>query len=189
MLSEDEEKLLDGVDDEEGTPTEHRPVLTTVIAAALILVMVSYIWLSPTVFNGLLGLAQSDVVIDDSIEDGNISIVFNDRVEGDLQELYGEFPEEETALCMYGSVDSGTYRVMNYTRPRVISSSYSHVRHEPCPSEAIIVFHTHPQRRCLPSGTDRQTLGDIQERNPKTIMLIMCESQRYTIVDGPGDRL
>ena len=189
MLSEDEEELLDGVEEADGSPSERHPLLTGVIAVCLVLVMVSYIWLSPTVFSGLLGVFQSDVVINSSVSAGNTTIRFSDGVESDLSALYGDFPEEETALCMYGSVDNGTYTVTNYTVPRVISASFSHVRHESCPSSAIVVFHTHPERRCLPSSTDRLTLGEVQERNEKTIMLIMCESNRYTVVTDPEGAL
>lgn len=181
MWSDEEEELLDGVEDEDEPrrfPTWARVSLAVVLA----FVMVSYVWLSPTVFDVLLGWTQSDVVFDRRVSHSGVTVVFSEDVLAELRGIYGEFPEEETALCLFGDVANDTYTVRDLSRPLTYSSSYDHVSHEPCPADAIVVFHTHPQRYCLPSRTDRATLGEVQRRNEDAIMLIMCEPDRYAVV-------
>lgn len=184
MWSDDEEELLDGVEDDDEPPS-WSPTTRFVAAILLAAVMASYVYLFPTLFDALLGWTQSSTLIDNTITRGNVTVAFTDRVQDDLQEMYGEFPDEETALCLYGYRDNTTYHVNNFTQPTVYSASYSHVRHAPCPSSTLIVFHTHPQRQCLPSSTDRESLRDVQERSEDTIMLIMCAPSEFTVVHDP----
>lgn len=184
MWSDDEEELLDGVEDDEEPPV-WSSTTRFIVAVILAAVMASYVYLFPTLFDALLGWTQSDTLIGNTVTSGNITVSFTEAVQEDLQGLYGEFPEEETALCLYGRRENATYYVNDVTQPTVYSSSYSHVRHAPCPPTTLIVFHTHPQRQCLPSGTDRESLRDVQERNDDTIMLIMCAPSEFTVVHDP----
>ncbi|MGM5480317.1 MAG: hypothetical protein ACQESC_02545, partial [Nanobdellota archaeon] len=57
-----------------------------------------------------------------------------------------------------------------------------HVTFESCPKDTLILFHTHPKTNCLASQTDINTLSYRQETlSNKTIMLIMCEENRYAL--------
>lgn len=184
MLSEDEQELLDGVEEEDDVEG-WSPLTKVFLSVLLSFVMLSYVYVFPGIFDTLLGYTQSDPLIESTVVKENTTVVFTDGVKDDLQGIYGEFPEEETALCLYGERRQQTYYVTNYTQPRTYSSSYSHVTHAPCPDTTLIIFHTHPQRRCLPSGADRESLSSMQRRNNESIMLIMCKPARFTIVTSP----
>lgn len=184
MLSDDEKELLDGVEDDKA-PKGWSNTTKTVAAVLLSVVMATYIYLFPTLYDAILGWTQSEVVINKTVSGENATIVFSDQVLNNLYDIYGEFPDEETALCMNGSKNRGTYRITSFTQPRIYSQSYGHVNHAPCPNTTLVVFHTQPQRQCLPSGTDRETLRTVQQRNDDSIMLIMCAPNRFTVVTDP----
>lgn len=153
------------------------------VAVFLVLLMLSFIFLSAPVFNFIYGfVGSSRVDSNNEIFFKNSAVVsFDDDVLLFLQELYDPLGDER-AVCLLGEIKEGVYFVEDYYKPLIFDRSWNSVSHAPCSDESIIMLHTHPLKRCNPSATDRVTLIRSQQANPDIIMLVMCGSRRFSAV-------
>lgn len=132
---------------------------------------------------GRIGTAQLQ---EGELQAQNISIVFVNESASTMNYLYATFQQEqglEIAACMIGTKEENTYTISQILIPDIISQKYNHVTFSTCPTESLIWFHTHPQRKCVASQTDLNTLESVQRRNSDAIMMIMCEDNRFRIIE------
>lgn len=182
MLSQDEKELLKGVQDDPPPKSYSQPMLW-LLGIILAVIMTSYIFLAPTIQDNLAGYIQSSVILENKIESGDTTIHISEEVKETVQSYYTRFPDVETALCLQGTHRNQTvYNITDVYQPTTYSAGFTYVRHEPCDEDTVVMFHTHPERRCQASPQDRVTLEQAQQEQPEMRMLIMCEPRRFNIV-------
>jgi len=153
-----------------------------VISILLILLMLSYFYLSGAVFSYIAGIAGSSRIKEGKISfQDSIEIYLNEEIIQVLQELYNPYGDER-ALCLLGKINNNTYHVEQYFKPIIFDQDWNFVIHSTCPEGTIIMLHTHPFKRCGPSETDIRTLRNTQIMHPERIMLIMCGQKRFGAV-------
>jgi proteasome lid subunit RPN8/RPN11 len=150
------------------------------LGLSLILIL-SYIYLSYPVYDVLAGKIESQKINDNTIISRNINIIFQNQTEKIVFEAYKNNPDVETTLCMKGNVQDNNYYITEIYKPVIYSQSFRHVTHQACSQDTIAMFHTHPYKRCVGSSQDIRTLRNAQETNSDTIMIIMCEPDRFSI--------
>ena len=159
-----------------------RIIFLRVVAVLLVLLMLSFIYLSAPVYTFIYGFAGSSRVVDNEITFRNeVTVFFDEETLAFLQELYDPLGDER-AVCIRGEIKDDEYFVEDYYKPRVFERAWNMVSHEPCDEDTIIMLHTHPFKRCAPSRTDENTLRITQSRNPEIIMLVMCGTRRFSAV-------
>jgi hypothetical protein len=170
-------------EDAEGVRVANRSSrISFFLAVFLILLMLSFLYLSYPVYSYVLGLAGSSKLSgNDVLFRNSVLVSFDDDTLSFLQDLYDPFGDER-AVCLTGSISGNNYVVSNFYEPVVFDSSWNFVSHSPCLDDTIIMLHTHPFSRCEPSRTDRVTLARSKINNPGVIMLVMCGSERFSAV-------
>ena len=165
------------------TNTENRrKITTTIIAASLIFIILSYLYLGAPVYSYILGLAGSSKINNNEITFKNsITVEFNEETLAFLQELYNPLGDER-AVCLRGEIKNNTYFVEEYYKPIIFDRAWNYVSHTPCDLDTIIMLHTHPFKRCEPSRTDRETHRRTKQSNPNILMMVMCGSERFSAV-------
>lgn len=159
-----------------------KKVKTFFLASFLILLMLSFLYLSSPVYSFILGLAGSSKLDGSNvIFENSVIVSFDANTLGFLQDLYNPLGDEH-AVCLLGDVVDGKYVVTDYYVPLISDHDWNFVSHAPCNDDAIIMLHTHPFKRCEPSQTDRNTLKMTQLRNDKMLMLVMCSKNRFSAV-------
>ena len=153
------------------------------IATFLVLLMLSFLYLSAPVYTYIYGLAGSSKVnLQNEITFKNqVTVQINEETLHFLQELYDPLGDER-AVCLQGEIKKDKYIITDYYKPLVFDRAWNRVSHEPCRNDTIIMLHTHPFKRCAPSRTDENTLRITQITNPEIIMLVMCGKRRFSAV-------
>lgn len=148
----------------------------------LIILMLSFIYLSAPVYTYIYGLAGSSKLKNNEITFKNtVTVIFEQEILEFLQQLYNPIGDER-ALCLKGELENNTYTINSYYKPIIYDRAWNFVSHSPCQEDTLIMFHTHPFFRCEPSRTDRNTLRMSQINNPEVIMLVMCGPTRFSAV-------
>ena len=152
-------------------------------AIFLILLMISFLYLSAPVYTYVYGIVGSSKLNEnnEAIFKNQILVRFNEETLTFLQELYNPLGDER-AVCLLGEKKGNTYEITSYYKPVVFDRAWNMVSHEPCSQETLIMLHTHPLKRCNPSRTDKNTLRITQHTKPDIIMLVMCGNRRFSAV-------
>jgi len=182
-ISSTEEQYL-----EEEKPKKN--IFLKIMGIFLVILIFSYYFYSYPVFDILQGQASSIKLVNNIIESNNIRIVFLNNTEEIINKIHSKEQEtklKEIALCFLGNIEElnnkSVYFVEQIYYPEIKDSSFRHVEFSGCPKETIIMFHTHPYKRCLASDVDIETLKNSQQTtNPNLIMLIACEDERFTLI-------
>jgi hypothetical protein len=181
MMQEAEESAENDAGEKEQS-TWKKPLLTAGGIVSLFLLL-SYVWVTFPVGDILVGTLVSEVIGDDfSIHGDNISITFTNESLQQLQRLFIENEGQEFSLCLLGETHNGTYLIDELYLPTIYEQSFSHVKSEPCPPEALIHLHSHPHKRCIPSHQDRETFERFSSTRENALMIVMCDTDRFTIV-------
>ncbi len=184
-----ESQVIKSRDEELIEEKPKKNIVLKIIGIFLIVLIMSYYFYSYPVFDILQGQANSIKLENNIIESNNIRIVFLNNTEEIISQLHSSEQEaklKEIALCFIGNVEyinnKTIYFVEQLYYPKIQESSFRHVVFSSCPSKTIIMFHTHPYKRCLASDVDIETLKNSQATNPNLIMLIACENERFNLV-------
>ncbi|MFW5852608.1 MAG: hypothetical protein ACOCUR_01120 [Nanoarchaeota archaeon] len=154
-----------------------------VISAAIIisLLVLSYVFLRYPTYQVILGQIESGSVKENILKTSKITVIFEEKTLQESVNAWRNNPDMETTLCLRGSRKNETFIVDNTYQPTIFSQGYFHVSHEPCDEDTVLMFHTHPYKRCIASETDIRTLRNAQERNQEIAMIIMCEESRFSV--------
>jgi len=171
MNSVTEEELLA---EEPLVPPWVKTAFVKIIAILLVILMLSFIYLNYPI----IGQLVSKPVTDNTLYLKNVSVVFEDKPLAIIQEAYTS--ELETTMCLQGTHTGNKYTITNVYTPKIYSQSRTHVTHAGC-EDTLILFHTHPYKSCIASGTDMNTLKKNQETDPNIIMIVMCEQNRFSL--------
>ena len=147
----------------------------------MILLMISYIFVSFPMDKIIAGWSESDVLINNVVDVGEFLLIFENGVEKDLQELYFDEQKKEFSVCLKGDLTNGNYHIDSLYVPTMFEQTYNHVSFEPCDKDTIMMLHTHPYKSCVASATDMNTLRKMQSVNPEVVMVVMCESERFSV--------
>ena len=153
------------------------------VAGALFLsvLIISYVFLGYPLYGIIIGQMSSSPVRGNVLSTHGITVIFEGNTLQDSIDAWYKNPDVETTLCLRGSRDGNIFIVNNAYQPRIFSQSYFHVSHEPCDEDTVLMFHTHPYKRCTASKTDINTLRQSQQRNQEIAMIIMCEENRFSV--------
>ncbi len=165
---------------------EKRPIWKRItimfLAIGLLLLIMSYILASYPLFPIIASLSESKLAENKTIELDEFSIIFTKNTYEELQNYYNEDLSVEMAVCLKGEINND-YIINEIYQPEIIEQTYNHVTFKPCSTNSIILLHSQPFRHCIASEQDLITLDNVKQRNPDVIMVIMCESNRFSVYE------
>jgi hypothetical protein len=157
-----------------------RKIIIMLIAIALLFLVTSYILLSYPIFPILESISESKLAENKTIVLEDFSIIFTEGTYDGIQEYYNGDLSVEMAVCLKGTI-SGDYTINEIYQPEIIEQTFDHVSFRPCSEDTLILLHSHPFRRCIASQQDLITLDSTKEKNPNSLMVIMCEQNRFSV--------
>lgn len=182
MVVKDVDDIL--MEGEEAKPSVVAKILLGIVAVFLIFLIVSYVLVDPSVLDIFEGLVESErlnvTTMEVVMRDGRV-VRFEREAYNQLTSVYLENERHEFKACLGGEVDGASYVIKKVVIPETIEQSVFHVRAVECPSEALVVLHSHPYKRCVASAQDVNNLRAFQERNADAVMMVMCETDRFSI--------
>lgn len=173
-------------DDFEEEENPYRKYFIGVGAIFLLLLFISYLLFAP-VQHVIEGQLSSQSIQGAVLQLSDMQIVFTGNTSTVLPLIYEEnqFDKlQETAICLEGEHKENTYVVSGIFYPEIIDQSFDHVSFTSCPSDTIVMLHTHPYKNCKVSETDIATYKKVSQYNPDVLMVVMCEENRYTVYGG-----
>lgn len=174
--------------DESSLELEHpktHPILKKIIftlsSVIISLLMLSFIFVSFPIGNIILGQIESTPLQSNTLKIDSLTIQFQDQTLKQLQSIYNNQQKVEFSVCLQGTKQDSNYFITSLYEPKMYQQTFNHVTFEPCNQNTLIMLHSHPYKSCLASDTDLNTLKQTQKNNPDTLMIIMCEPQRFSI--------
>ena len=152
----------------------------------LVVLMISYIFAGFPLSGIIRGQLESSPLENNMVEvSDDLILIFENGTHEQIKELYFSEQKNEFSLCLLGSYNNiGSQRIYSIDslyQPTHFIQTFNHVSFEPCSSDTLILFHTHPYKSCLASNTDLETLEKTKSRNPNTLMVVMCEPNRFSV--------
>ena len=160
--------------------SKYKKVFVFGVGVFLVLLMVSYILVGP-LGNIIRGQIESTPLENNQIDLEDFSIVFENEVHRDLQQIYFSEQKVEFSVCLQGQKLKDVYHITSLYQPIMYEQTFNHVSFEPCSEDSLILLHSHPYKSCLASQTDLNTLENTQERNEDVLMVVMCEPARFSV--------
>lgn len=151
------------------------------IGIFLVLLMVSYIFVTFPIGDIIQGKTQSTLLQGNMLILPEFSIIFQNDTAEELESLYLQEQREEFSVCLRGSYRNNLYTIASFYQPTTYRRTFSHVTFESCNAETVIMLHSHPYKRCTASQTDLETLRKSQAENPEMLMVVMCEPKRLAV--------
>ncbi len=176
-LDEEDHKDLE----EHKQPSKFRKVFLYILGLVLVALILSYLIVGFPISDILRGQLESNPLEGNEIELEDFSIIFEDQTEEVIQQYYLNEQKVEFSLCLQGEKREGNYYINALYQPVTYESTFNHVRFQPCSQETLILFHSHPYKSCLASETDLNTLADTRKENPDVLMVVMCETARFSV--------
>lgn len=164
----------------EEKPSKWKKIFTLIIAVFLILLMISYVWVSYGLDDIIASLIESETLEGDSIKiNENSFLIFKKGSYQKLLENYLQNQDKEFKACLIGEIKKDNYEITDIFIPEMTEQSFNKVVSKNCPEETIADLHSQPYRRCIESEQDLKTKGFIKQTNPERLMAIMCEKERF----------
>ncbi|MFP4117520.1 MAG: hypothetical protein ACLFTR_01215 [Candidatus Woesearchaeota archaeon] len=180
-IYDDLEELKQDDIDEPETETPNRRFSVILISLFLVILMASYIIIGFPMRSVIFGQMRSDTPSGNILRTRDLDLVFEGETLEKATEAWHENRDVETTLCMHGERKGDTYILHDAYEPEIYEQSFTYVRHEACDDDTILLFHTHPYKRCIGSEADDMTLRDAQRLDPDIAMIIMCEQDRFSV--------
>ncbi len=180
MKIEDDLKEIDFSSDPE------RPawIKKTIILAAGIFVLViflSYLFVTYPIGDIIKGQIESTALQEDTIILPELTIIFENNTRQDLLEQYRQQQKVEFSVCFKGYLKENNYHLTSLYLPTTYRQAFNEVIFEPCSEDTLIMLHSHPYKSCLASAQDLDTLNKTKKNNPRIVMVIMCEPERFSV--------
>ncbi|MEA3378166.1 MAG: hypothetical protein U9Q69_00855 [Nanoarchaeota archaeon] len=126
-----------------------------------------------------MGLIDSTIIKDNKMEVGNITLEFDAEIYNELVNHYKINEGKEIKVCLLGEQNETHILINDLFYPKISSQSYNHVTSKICPKKTIISLHSQPNRQCLPSDQDIESLKYLKQYNENVLVAIMCEEKRF----------
>ena len=162
-------------------PPNIKKAILLVIGFFIVVLMVSYIFVTFPIGDIIQGKTQSKLLQGNMLVVDVFSIVFENDTASALESLYLEEQREEFSVCLQGIYENNIYSITSFYLPQTYQRTFSHVTFEPCSQDTLIMLHSHPYKRCVASQTDLDTLQKSQRENPEMLMVVMCEPRRFAV--------
>ncbi|MBN1175583.1 hypothetical protein JXA48_02985 [Candidatus Woesearchaeota archaeon] len=168
----------------EETSHSYKQFLIFFVTAVILGLFASFAIFSPV--NAVIeGQLRSSTLNHNIVMFGDYSLYFSRSVADTLPSLYNQNQISngvESAYCLIGeSTGNKAYEITGILYPKIYSQTRTQVNFAPCPPETVVMLHTHPYKSCLASDVDLQTLKQSQVNNKDLLMIVMCESMRFTV--------
>ncbi|MBS3127161.1 hypothetical protein J4228_03275 [Candidatus Woesearchaeota archaeon] len=151
------------------------------VSVFLTLLMISFVFVTFPIDDIIVSLFDSTLLEDNTLELDEFTIFFLNETDEELQNIYLHQQDVEFSVCLQGFIEQGDYYITSLYQPVMHEQKFDHVSFEPCSAESLLLLHSHPYKRCTASDTDLATLKKTQERNPDTLMVVMCEPRRFAV--------
>ncbi|MDO8657049.1 MAG: hypothetical protein Q7K45_07470 [Nanoarchaeota archaeon] len=162
-------------------PPQLKKIILFIIGLFIILLMVSYIFVTFPIGDIIQGKTQSTLLQENMLVLPEFVIIFQNNTASALETLYMKEQKEEFSVCLQGNFNNGMYSITSFYSPQTYQRTFSHVTFESCTADTVIMLHSHPYKRCTASQTDVDTLAQSKERNPEMLMVVMCEPRRFAV--------
>ncbi len=178
--------VLDGIDEDDIPEIKEKgpfhKLLIVFACLLMVFLFLSYFLVGPNTMEIIEGMFVSDVLNENQlvVEKDNLTISFAKDVYSELKQMYLDNPEHEFKACLHGAKEGQSYMITEVVVPETFEQAFDHVVAEPCPPDALVDIHSHPEKHCTPSYHDVQLLGRLKESNPDLIMAVMCNLDRFT---------
>ena len=166
----------------EEKPSKIKKIIVATIAVFLVLLMISFIFVTFPIGEILQGKVESSLLKGHIIDLDNLQIIFEEGTEEILKSYYLSEQETEISLCLEG-YKAEDYHITSLYQPKTYQAAYNQVWFEPCSAKTVIILHTHPYKRCVASETDIKMLENSKLSNPEVLMVVMCEPDRFSVYD------
>ena len=156
--------------------------LMKIIFSVLLLVLVVFVFVFYPHFDSLIGKIHLASVDEGILNFKDYEIIFYNNSDIVLEQLYLEYQRldgVEMTACLLGEVIKNTYNINEIYIPLIYSQEWNRVVYSGCPNETIIMYHTHPEHKCIASKTDLNTFSKGKENNEDLLMMIMCYENKY----------
>ncbi len=159
----------------------------------IILLLASFVFLSYPIDHIIASKLESQSPLANTLIINNITILFEQHTQQQLQEIYNNQQKVEFSVCLLGTLEQKSenqqnnqqqkqiYHITSLYTPTMYQQTFNHVVFQPCNKDTIIMLHSHPYKSCLASDTDINTLTQTQQSNSNILMIIMCEPNRYSV--------
>lgn len=178
MKTKFEEELEEEAVEEESATKRILSIVAGVFIAVLI---ISFVFVNFPLSDILAGKSESKIILNNTINLGNFSIVLQNGTYDELRTIYFDNPKTEIAACLVGKTEGSFYLIDSLYLPKIYSKTFSEVIFGPCSNSTTIMLHSHPYKHCIASDTDINTLNETKKENPNIIMVIMCEAKRFAV--------
>jgi len=179
VLEDIKNNVEDNIKEEKENP--FKKILLIILSFFLILLMISYIFVSFPIGKIISGQLESTPINNNIIKFDDFNIIFDQESLDKLNEIYLKEQEVEFSICLSGKISNDIYHITNLYQPKVYQQSFNQITFAPCPKNTLIMLHSHPYKSCLASSTDLETLNESKQNNPNLIMVVMCELGRFSI--------
>jgi proteasome lid subunit RPN8/RPN11 len=181
MKIEDDLKEIQHLNTEKLDDRPKRKWPFIVASVCMAVMLVTWIFVQYPLGTIIAGQLRSGKIENNMLDTLGVQILFDQQVLDTMYSTWFVNLNQESVLCIHGIRRDNTYSLTYAYQPEIYDQSFKHVRHEPCDSSSIMMFHTHPYKSCLASSTDLNTLERRQEQNPDMLMMVMCENDRFTL--------
>lgn len=174
-------RLDDDLEDEK--PSKIKKLIIIIVSLFMISLFILYSVLGP-VQHKIEGNLHSESLIGTELHFKDYSLIFEKETSAILSELFTEnqeIKEVEMSVCLSGRVEGKNYYLDSIFYPEIFEQSLVHVNFASCPSETLVMLHSHPFDDCLASDTDLKTLTSAKKRNEDILMIIMCAKDHYAL--------
>jgi len=180
-----DEKQLEDLGEIESEPEQHvkrHKFWLGLSGIFLILLIVSFVIAGFPVGGIIRGQVLSNPLSNDVIKlENGRSIVFTSSAAEELRNKYNQEEGKEFSVCLSGEIIGEDYHIGSIFQPEMYQRAYDHVTFASCPLNTSIMLHSHPYKSCLASDIDLDTLAENKKSNPKLLMVVMCEPERFSV--------
>ena len=162
-----------------------KKIFIIVVAVFLIVLVSSFVFFDYGTSEIIVGLFQSSTIDEEFSTQLNSGkqLIFTEGTYNELLVEYFKSQRAEFKACLQGEIRDSDYIINGVAFPRIYSQTFNQVISEPCQRETLILLHSHPERRCIPSQQDIQNLEEFKQINLNTILAVMCEKDRFYFVE------
>lgn len=162
-----------------------KKVFVIVMAIFLILLVSSFIFFDYGTAEVIAGFFHSSTIDDEFSTQLNSGrqLIFTKGTYNELLTEYFRNQRVEFKACLQGEIIDNNFIIDEVVFPKIYSQTYNQVVSDQCQKETLVLLHSHPERRCIPSQQDINNFEAFKQINPDAIMSVMCERDRFYFVE------
>src|SRR3989338_3009571 len=120
-------------------PPQLKKIILFIIGLFIILLMVSYIFVTFPIGDIIQGKTQSTLLQENMLVLPEFVIIFQNNTAQALEALYLQEQQEEFSVCLQGTYEQNRYSITSFYLPQTYQRTFSHVTFESCNASTIIM--------------------------------------------------